>query len=173
MENIYSLLDMLLPFEWLEYNFMKNAFLAVLLITPLFGVLSTMVVSNRMAFFSDSLGHAAFTGIAIGALAGIMSPMVSLIVFSVIFALLITYIKNTSSASADTVIGVFSSVGIALGLMLVIVILIIAGFTYYTSVAQDLPFKSRFLEMATISISVAVLSFVVGKIAKIFLGVDL
>ena len=101
MENIYSLLDMLLPFEWLEYNFMKNAFLAVLLITPLFGVLSTMVVSNRMAFFSDSLGHAAFTGIAIGALAGIMSPMVSLIVFSVIFALLITYIKNTSSASAD------------------------------------------------------------------------
>ena len=69
MENIYSLLDMLLPFEWLEYNFMKNAFLAVLLITPLFGVLSTMVVSNRMAFFSDSLGHAAFTGIAIGALA--------------------------------------------------------------------------------------------------------
>ena len=118
MENIYSLLDMLLPFEWLEYNFMKNAFLAVLLITPLFGVLSTMVVSNRMAFFSDSLGHAAFTGIAIGALAGIMSPMVSLIVFSVIFALLITYIKNTSSASADTVIGVFSSVGIALGLML-------------------------------------------------------
>ena len=62
---------------------------------------------------------------------------------------------------------------IALGLMLVIVILIIAGFTYYTSVAQDLPFKSRFLEMATISISVAVLSFVVGKIAKIFLGVDL
>ena len=118
MENIYSLLDMLLPFEWLEYSFMKNAFLAVLLITPLFGVLSTMVVSNRMAFFSDSLGHAAFTGIAIGALAGIMSPMVSLIVFSVIFALLITYIKNTSSASADTVIGVFSSVGIALGLML-------------------------------------------------------
>ena len=62
---------------------------------------------------------------------------------------------------------------IALGLMLVIVILIIAGFTYYTSVAQDLPFKSRFLEMATISISVAVLSFVVGKIAKILLGVDL
>ena len=61
----------------------------------------------------------------------------------------------------------------ALLCMLVVVILIIAGFTYYTSVAQDQPFKSRFLEMAIISISVAVLSFVVGILAKKFLGVDL
>jgi len=57
--------------------------------------------------------------------------------------------------------------------MLAVVILIIAGFTYYTSVAQDQPFRSRFLEMAVISISVAVLSFVVGILAKKFLGVDL
>ena len=61
----------------------------------------------------------------------------------------------------------------ALICMLLIVVLIIAGFTYYTSVAQDQPFKSRFTEMAVISISVAVLSFVVGILAKKFLGVDL
>lgn len=61
----------------------------------------------------------------------------------------------------------------ALAAMLAIVVLIIAGFTYYTSVAQDQPFKSRFLEMATISISVAVISFFVGVLAKKFLGVDL
>ncbi len=61
---------------------------------------------------------------------------------------------------------------LALVCMLVIVVLIIAGFTYYTSVAQDQPFKSRFLEMAGISISVAVVSFVVGILAKKFLGVD-
>ena len=61
----------------------------------------------------------------------------------------------------------------ALLCMLVVVILIIAGFTYYTSIAQDEPFKSRFLEMATISISVAVLSFIVGILAKQFLGIDL
>ncbi len=61
----------------------------------------------------------------------------------------------------------------ALVCMLAVVILIIAGFTYYTSVAQDEPFKSRFLEMAVISISVAVLSFIVGILAKKFLGVDL
>lgn len=61
----------------------------------------------------------------------------------------------------------------ALLCMLVVVVLIIAGFTYYTSIAQDQPFRSRFLEMAVISISVAVVSFVVGIMAKKFLGVDL
>ena len=97
----------------MEYAFMKNALLAILLMTPLFGLLSTMVVSSRMAFFSDSLGHGAFTGIAIGAIAGMFSPITSLVLFSVVFALLITYIKHRTAASADTVIGVFSSTAIA------------------------------------------------------------
>ncbi|MBQ4620542.1 MAG: VIT1/CCC1 transporter family protein [Clostridia bacterium] len=61
----------------------------------------------------------------------------------------------------------------ALICMLIVVVLIIAGFTYYTSVAQEKPFKSRFLEMALISIGVAVVSFFVGILAKKFLGVDL
>lgn len=62
---------------------------------------------------------------------------------------------------------------LALICMLLVVILIIAVFTFYTSVAQDQPFKSRFLEMASISISVAVISFIVGVLAKRFLGLDL
>ena len=62
---------------------------------------------------------------------------------------------------------------LALVCMLLIVVLIIAGFTYYTSVAQDQPFGSRFWEMALISISVAVVSFVVGILAKRFLGIDI
>lgn len=118
MDMIYGLMDVLLPFEWATHMFMKNAFLAILMVTPLFGLLSTMVVSNRMAFFSDSLGHGAFTGIAIGVLVGAFSPLTSLVVFSVLFALAITYIKNKSTASTDTVIGVFSSTAIALGLMI-------------------------------------------------------
>jgi len=60
----------------------------------------------------------------------------------------------------------------ALICMLAVVIAIIAGFTYYTSIAQDQPFKSRFTEMAVISVSVAVLSFIVGVLAKNLLGVD-
>lgn len=62
---------------------------------------------------------------------------------------------------------------LALFCMLGVVVLIIALFTYYTSVAQDQPFRSRFWEMALISIGVAVVSFFVGIFAKRFLGVDL
>ena len=61
---------------------------------------------------------------------------------------------------------------IALACMLAVVILIILAFTYYTSVAQDQPFRSRFLEMAFISVGVAVMSFVVGILAKKFLGIE-
>lgn len=62
---------------------------------------------------------------------------------------------------------------VALAAMIGVIILIIAGFTYYTSVAQDLKFGTRFLEMAGISIGVAVISFVVGILAKQLLGVDI
>ena len=76
MELWYFLVD-LLPFEWAQPGsmyFMKHALLAVLVISPLFGILSTMVVHSRMSFFSDALGHSAFTGMAIGALCGFGEP---------------------------------------------------------------------------------------------------
>ena len=59
----YNIVDFLLPFQWAHYTFMKNALLGVLLVTPMFGLLGTMVVNNKMAFFSDALGHSALTGI--------------------------------------------------------------------------------------------------------------
>ena len=114
----YKIVDILLPFQWAEHIFMKNALLAILLITPLFGILGTMIVSNRMAFFSDSLGHGAFTGIAIGSLMGLAFPILGAIIFSILFALAITVIKNRSRTSTDTIIGVFSSIAIALGLVI-------------------------------------------------------
>ena len=86
MHSIYGVMDAMFPFAWASHTFMKHAFLAVLLVTPLFGLLSTMVVSNRMAFFSDSLGHGAFTGIAVGVLLGAVSPIASLVVFSILFS---------------------------------------------------------------------------------------
>ena len=119
MSQIYNLLDVILPFEWLGYDFMKNALLAILLITPIFGILGTIIVNNRMAFFSDALGHGAFTGIAIGTVIGIFQPIWSAIVFSIGFSVLITIVKNKTKTSTDTVIGVFSSTAIALGVVLV------------------------------------------------------
>ena len=53
-------------FAWLDYGFMKNALIAILIITPLFGLMGTMIVNKKMAYFSDALGHSALTGIAVG-----------------------------------------------------------------------------------------------------------
>ena len=113
----YSLCDWL-SLEILQWDFMKNAFLAVLLISPLFGLTSTMIVTGRMSFFSDALGHSAFTGIAIGAICGIASPTWVAVVFSVVFALLFSYIRSRSNHAADTLIGVFSSTAVALGIFI-------------------------------------------------------
>lgn len=66
---------------------------------------------------------------------------------------------------------IFQNALVALACMLAIIVLIIAAFTYYTSVATDQPFKSRFLEMTVISFGVALLSFVVGLIAKELFGI--
>jgi len=119
MNAIYSLIDLLLPFEWTEFNYMKNALLAVLLITPLFGLVGTMIVNNKMSFFSDALGHSALTGIAIGVLMGIDNYLISMMGFALLFALCISAVMDSGTASsADTIIGVFSSTGLALGIVL-------------------------------------------------------
>lgn len=99
-----------------SYDFMKNAFLAVLIITPLFGLLGTMIVNNKMAFFSDALGHSALTGMAIGVVLGIQDTNLSMILFAVVFALLLNKISSSIKAATDTIISVFSSCSIAVGL---------------------------------------------------------
>ena len=107
-----------LPFEMLHWDFMKNALLAILLMAPLFGLTSTMIVTGKMSFFSDALGHSAFTGIAIGAIFGIAAPTGLAVVFSVVFALLFSYVRSRSDHTADTLIGVFSSTAVALGIFI-------------------------------------------------------
>lgn len=113
----YAICDAL-PLEILHWDFMKNAFLAILLLAPLFGICSTMIVTGRMSFFSDALGHSAFTGIAIGAIFGIASPTWVAVIFSVVFSLLFSYVRSKSNHTADTLIGVFSSTAVALGIFI-------------------------------------------------------
>ncbi len=117
MSAVYAALDALFPFEWMQYTFMKNALLAVLMIAPLFGMLGTMAVDNKMAFFSDALGHSALTGIAIGVVLGWSSQMAAMLLFGILWAVLITFVKQNSKMSADTIISVFSSTSVALGLV--------------------------------------------------------
>lgn len=130
MEVIYSLMERILPFSWVEFTFMKNAFLAILLITPLFGLVGTMIVNNKMSFFSDALGHSALTGVALGVLFGISNHSVAMLIFSIIFALGISIIMQSETSSADTIIGVFSSAGVALGIF---ILSFNGGFSKYSS----------------------------------------
>ena len=116
MEVIYSILETILPFEFINYTFMKNALIAIILVSPIFAILGTMIVNNKMAFFSDALGHSAICGIAIGTILGISNVNISMIFFAIVFALLLNWVKNKTTYGADTIISVFSSIAIALGL---------------------------------------------------------
>ena len=113
----YALCDAL-GAEFLSMNFMKNALLAVIVMAPLFGLLSTMIVTGKMSFFSDALGHSGFTGIAIGVLCGAAQPIWWAVGLAVAFALLFSFVRSRSSQSADTIIGVFSSTAVALGIFI-------------------------------------------------------
>lgn len=173
MELVYSIFSAL-PFAWADYKFMVNALLAVLLIAPLMGILGTMAVNNQMAFFSDALGHSAFTGIALGVLLGVKNELVSLIAFGVFVALLITRVKNKGKASSDTVISVFSSASIALGLL---VLSYGGGFSKYSAylVGDILSVsKSELLSLFITLVAVVVLwCFIYNKLVVISVNKEL
>lgn len=118
METVYNIIEFLLPFSWAKYDFIKNAFLAILIISPLFGIMGTMIVNNKMAFFSDSIGHSALTGIAIGVILGVSNPTISMIIFAILFGICLNRISRKKMASTDTIISVFTSTAIAVGLLL-------------------------------------------------------
>lgn len=118
MDIWYSLVEHLLPFGWIQYDFMKNALLAVILVSPIFGLTGTMVVNNRMAFFSDAIGHAALTGIAIGVLLNLADPLWAMIIFAVMLAILMVVARLRTEASPDTTIGVFFATAVALGIVI-------------------------------------------------------
>ena len=130
MSVMYQIMNTILPFDFLRFDFMKNAFLAILIITPLFAILGTMVVNNKMAFFSDALGHSALTGIAIGTLFGLQQPIFSMLGFAIVFALLLSWMKSKVQTSTDTIISVFSSTAVAIGL---VVLAYNGGFAQYSN----------------------------------------
>ncbi len=106
------------PLEWLGFGFMRNALAAVLMLGVLFGMLGSVVVSAQMSFFSDAIGHAALTGIAIGVLLGLGNPVWAMAAFAVLLALAIVRVQRMAAASADTIIGLFMAFAVALGVVL-------------------------------------------------------
>jgi len=105
-----------------EYGFLVNALVAALIIGPLLGGMGSLVVIKRLAFFSEAVGHAALTGIAIGILLGepAAHPYASLFSFCLIFALLLHWVKSRTSVPYDALVGVFLAVAIAMGAALLL-----------------------------------------------------
>ena len=108
----------------LAYGFVINALLAGLMIGPVLGGLGTLVVVKRFAFFSEAVGHAALTGVAIGILLGepYTGPYGSLFGYCLLFGILLNFLRNRTGLAPDTLIGVFLSVSLALGASLLLML---------------------------------------------------
>ena len=115
-DTISSLIG-LLPFSWAQYSFMQNALLAILAVVPLFNSAGGWWLTIRWPF-SDTLGHSALTGIALGVIAGLHNPTWSMLIFAVIIAMAVTLIKERTGSSADTIIGAVSATTVALGIVI-------------------------------------------------------
>ena len=99
------------------YAFVVNALLCALVVGPLLGGIGTMVVAKRMAFFSQAVGNAALTGVAIGVIIGesYTAPYMSMFSFCLLFGLFLNFARNRTKMSSDTLIGVFLSISLAIG----------------------------------------------------------
>lgn len=118
MDYIYKFLDSAIPFDFISYSFMKNALIAILISSPIFALLGTMIINKKMAFFSDAIGHSALCGIAVGVLFGFTNHSLSMILFAIAFSILLNFVKDRTTYGADTIISVFTSIALALGLTL-------------------------------------------------------
>lgn len=116
METIYNIMENILPFDFMSYAFMRNSILAIFLTSPVFALLGTMIVNKRMAFFSDAMGHSALTGIAVGVVFGFTNHSLSMIIFAIIFSVLLNFVKDRTTYGTDTIISVFASIAMSLGL---------------------------------------------------------
>lgn len=106
----------------LFYEFVINALFCAIIIGPLLGCVGTMIVAKRMAFFSQAVGNAALTGVAIGVLIGesYTAPYLSMFSFCIVFGILLNYTKSRTRMSTDALIGVFLSISLAIGASLVL-----------------------------------------------------
>lgn len=126
LDPVYLQVDVWVAAGWLpemfSYDFLINALLASLMIGPLLGLLGTLVVVKRLAFLSEAVGHSVLTGVSLGILLGepITAPWISLFTFSILFALLLQWVKGRTTVPYDALIGVFLSFALAMGAALLL-----------------------------------------------------
>ena len=118
VQPLLDLVGALLPFSFAEPEFMRRALVALLLTAPAAAMAGVPVVQARMAFFSDAIGHSAFTGVALGLVLGI-DPSLAMLLFGLLVAAAIALVRERTGLSPDTVVGVFFSFVVALGIAVI------------------------------------------------------
>jgi zinc transport system permease protein len=109
-------------------SFVVKGVLAILLVCSLCGMLGSLVVGNRMAFFSDAMAHCSFAGVALGYLTVLLGggdrgvavwavPLI-MVAFGVAVGMCMVYVRDNTGLAHDTVIGVFFAFAIGFGAML-------------------------------------------------------
>ena len=118
LSGAFGLMGHLLPFSFAEPAFMKRALLGLLLVAPAAAAIGVPLVQHRMAFFSDAIGHSAFTGVALGLILGV-SPSWTVAAFGAVVAVAIVLVRGRTGLSPDTVTGVFFSAVVAFGIAVI------------------------------------------------------
>lgn len=104
--------------EALQFDFMRNALLAGILVSIACGIIGTFVVVNRIVFISGGIAHAAYGGIGLGYFFK-FSPVFGAVIFSLISAIGMGLVQRKTRQRADTIIGVMWAIGMAIGIILV------------------------------------------------------
>ena len=101
-----------------QYAFMRHAVIAVILASIVCGIIGTIVVEKKLVMMSGGIAHTAFGGIGMGYFLGI-EPMIGALIFSVLSSLGIAKINRSTNTNSDTLIGMFWSLGMALGIIFI------------------------------------------------------
>ena len=104
--------------EALQFDFMRNALMAGVLVSIACGIIGTYVVINRIVFLSGGIAHAAYGGIGLGYFFK-FNPVLGAIIFSLASALGMGMVHRKTRQRADTIIGVMWAIGMALGIIFV------------------------------------------------------
>ncbi|MGC8828644.1 MAG: metal ABC transporter permease [Verrucomicrobiia bacterium] len=105
-------------FEFLQYSFMQRALAAAALLSPLCALLGVFVISRKMSFFSDTVGHSALAGVAIGILIGLTNPTITLLITSLLVAILILWLRENTDLMTDTIMALLFSLMIAVAIII-------------------------------------------------------
>jgi zinc transport system permease protein len=105
-------------FEMFEYDFMQRAFLAGIIIAVLASISGTFVVLKRYSLIGETLAHSSLLGVAVGLIAG-YNPLWAAVVFAVVSAWIIEYLRSAFSLYSDAVLSILLSGSLAAAVIIV------------------------------------------------------